>query len=82
MRSEIIDIPTPNDEVEPTVQNTESLYRETEKPDSTETRQDAFGDEANAQIKYKVLKWWYVPVLKQFVSRLLIHPITSGKEVY
>lgn len=24
-----------------------------------EPRQDAFGDEEHAQVKYKVLKWWY-----------------------
>lgn len=27
-------------------------------------RQDAFGDEEFAEVKYKVLKWWYVlPVI-------------------
>ncbi|KAJ5490532.1 Amino acid transporter transmembrane [Penicillium expansum] len=57
MRSEIIDIPTPN-EAQPTIQDAESLHREIEKPDFTEQRQDAFGDESNAEIKYKVLKWW------------------------
>lgn len=59
MRSEIIDIPTPN-EAQPTIQDAESLHREIEKPEFTEQRQDAFGDESNAEIKYKVLKWWYV----------------------
>lgn len=78
MRSEIIDIPTPNDEVEPTVQNAESLYRETEKPDLAETRQDAFGDESNAEIKYKVLKWWYVTSLKQFVFRHSLNTFRQG----
>lgn len=24
-------------------------------------QQDAFGDEEFAEVKYKVLKWWYVP---------------------
>lgn len=24
-------------------------------------RDDAFGDEHDAEIKYKVLKWWYAP---------------------
>lgn len=32
------------------------------KPDPTPQRQDAFGDEENAEVKYKVLKWWYVIV--------------------
>ncbi|KAJ5957812.1 Amino acid transporter transmembrane [Penicillium viridicatum] len=57
MRSEIIDLPSLI-ETEPTVQDTESLHGELEKPDLIEQRQDAFGDEANAEIKYKVLKWW------------------------
>lgn len=25
------------------------------------TVQDAFGNEETAEVKYKVLKWWYVP---------------------
>lgn len=59
MRSEIIDLPSPI-ETEPTVQDAESLHGELEKPDLIEHRQDAFGDETNAEIKYKILKWWYV----------------------
>ncbi|KAJ5859819.1 hypothetical protein N7534_005096 [Penicillium rubens] len=55
MRSEIVDIPSPV-ENEPT-QDTESQHGEIEKPGLPE-RQDAFGDETNAEIKYKVLKWW------------------------
>lgn len=27
------------------------------------SRQDAFGDEEFAEVKYKVLKWWYVCAL-------------------
>lgn len=60
MRSEIVDLPTPNADVEPAVGDTESLHGELEKPAHTEERQDAFGNEENAEIKYKVLKWWYV----------------------
>lgn len=60
MRPEIVDLPPSNPEVEPAAQNTESLYGEIEKQEHTEQRQDAFGDEENAEIKYKVLKWWYV----------------------
>ncbi|CAG7963107.1 unnamed protein product [Penicillium nalgiovense] len=55
MRSEIIDIPSPV-ENEP-IQDAESQHGEIEKPGLPE-RQDAFGDETNAEIKYKVLKWW------------------------
>lgn len=33
---------------------------EVEKPDLTPPRQDAFGDEEHAEVKYKVLTWWYV----------------------
>ncbi|CAG7967778.1 unnamed protein product [Penicillium salamii] len=58
MRPEIVDLPPSNPEVEPAAQNTESLYGEIEKQEHTEQRQDAFGDEENAEIKYKVLKWW------------------------
>jgi hypothetical protein len=28
--------------------------------DIPQYRQDAFGDEEFAEVKYKVLKWWYV----------------------
>jgi len=28
--------------------------------DVPQYRQDAFGDEEFAEVKYKVLKWWYV----------------------
>ena len=70
MRSEIIDIPSPV-ENEP-LQDAESQHGETEKPVLTE-RQDAFGDETNAEIKYKVLKWWYVmPTLTSISLVLLI----------
>ena len=27
-----------------------------------QNRQDAFGDEEFAEVKYKVLKWWYVSI--------------------
>jgi hypothetical protein len=63
MRSEIVDIPTPDSEVEPAIQDADSLHEETEKHEHKEQRQDAFGDEADAEIKYKVLKWWYVTTL-------------------
>lgn len=33
---------------------------ELEKADPAPLRQDAFGDEEHAEVKYKVLKWWYV----------------------
>lgn len=78
MRSEIIDIPSPI-ETGPTIQDAESLHGELEKPDLTEQRQDAFGDEANAEIKYKVLKSWYVTNYQQFLSHLLM---VLGKEAF
>ncbi|KAJ5458983.1 hypothetical protein N7530_010927 [Penicillium desertorum] len=55
MRSEIIDIPSPVENGP--IQDAESQHGEIEKPGLPE-RQDAFGDETNAEIKYKVLKWW------------------------
>lgn len=30
-----------------------------QKAESMPYRQDAFGDESHAEVKYKVLKWWY-----------------------
>lgn len=36
----------------------EASALDVEKPDPTPQRQDAFGDEENAEVKYKVLKWW------------------------
>jgi hypothetical protein len=38
-----------------------------QKPDHVpQYRQDAFGDEENAEVKYKVLKWWYVCLASVF----------------
>lgn len=31
---------------------------EDKKIEPTPTRQDVFGDETHAEVKYKVLKWW------------------------
>lgn len=31
--------------------------------DTLMTREDAFGDEEFAEVKYKVLKWWFVLIL-------------------
>ena len=33
------------------------------KDDPMPQRQDAFGDEEFAEVKYKVLKWWYVTLI-------------------
>jgi hypothetical protein len=78
MRSEIIDIPSPVENE--SIQDAESQHGEIEKPGLPE-RQDAFGDETNAEIKYKVLKWWYViPILIPPFPILLIW--SPGKEVF
>lgn len=37
------------------------------------TAQDAFGNEETAEVKYKVLEWWYV--------RLVPHPDSCGENV-
>lgn len=33
--------------------------------DVPKVRQDAFGDEEFAEVKYKVLKWWYVYIARK-----------------
>lgn len=41
--------------------NPADLYTDPEKlVDVPKVRQDAFGDEEFAEVKYKTLKWWYV----------------------
>lgn len=41
--------------------NAADLYTDPEKlVDVPKVRQDAFGDEEFAEVKYKTLKWWYV----------------------
>jgi len=32
------------------------------------TAQDAFGNEEEAEVKYKVLSWWYVPCRPREIS--------------
>lgn len=56
MRPQIIDIEPTNVEPEQELHDVDALG--IDKPDLTPQRQDAFGDEENAEIKYKVLKWW------------------------
>lgn len=58
MRSQIIDITPTHDE--PAQAYSDYKLGEVEKPDPTPPRQDAFGDEQHAEVKYKVLTWWYV----------------------
>ena len=40
---------------------TEDTYAgiDVQKAETTPYRQDAFGDEEHAEVKYKILKWWY-----------------------
>lgn len=61
MRPQIIDIEPTNAGTDPGWANTDATDVE-EKPDPTPQRQDAFGNEEFAEVKYKVLKWWYVLV--------------------
>lgn len=56
-RPQIVDIEPTATESEHALPDTE--VGEIEKPDLTPQRQDAFGDEEFAEVKYKVLKWWY-----------------------
>lgn len=36
----------------------DAIHADEKKIEPTPTRQDAFGDETHAEVKYKVLKWW------------------------
>ncbi|KAJ5747663.1 uncharacterized protein N7511_009359 [Penicillium nucicola] len=58
MRSQIVDIVPTSPDHGLDIHETEELSGEVEKPDLTPRRQDAFGDEENAEIKYKTLEWW------------------------
>lgn len=40
--------------------DTESGYDEKKLDDSTPRYVDAFGDESNAEVKYKTMEWWLV----------------------
>lgn len=56
--SQIVDIRPANPEIHHDTPTHDE--DEMEKPDLTPPRQDAFGDEETAEVKYKILKWWYV----------------------
>ncbi|KAJ5149890.1 Amino acid transporter transmembrane [Penicillium atrosanguineum] len=56
MRPQIIDIEPTHAGPEQNLHHVDAL--DIEKPDLRTQREDAFGDEENAEIKYKVLKWW------------------------
>ncbi|KAJ5673776.1 hypothetical protein N7462_009215 [Penicillium macrosclerotiorum] len=55
MRPQIIDITQPSQGTPELGAGSEGIQ---EKPDLVPERQDAFGDEEHAEVKYKVLKWW------------------------
>lgn len=58
MTSQIVDI-RPAQPAEQAIEKPEDAQDIEEKPDpSPSQRQDAFGDEEHAEVKYKVLKWW------------------------
>jgi hypothetical protein len=59
MRSQIVDI-TPTTQAESVQRHADGSLGEVEKPDPTPPRQDAFGDEEHAEVKYNVLTWRYV----------------------
>ncbi|KAJ5754475.1 Amino acid transporter transmembrane [Penicillium manginii] len=56
-RPQIVDIEPTNVDTNQEWANTDAIDAE-KKLDTTPQRQDAFGDEENAEVKYKVLKWW------------------------
>jgi hypothetical protein len=78
MRSQIVDVPPTSPDPDLDIHEADDIPREIEKPDLTPHRQDAFGDEEHAEIKYKVLEWWYVESILCFYLSLMI----PGKEVY
>ena len=51
----------PPDAVEPKARDEKDDDLEDLKAVGNTPEVDAFGDEANAEVKYKTLKWWYVP---------------------
>lgn len=69
-RSQIVDVDSPT--AAPAQGGHEADIEELEKPDLGPQRQDAFGDEENAEIKYKVLKWWYVSQLTPVTAIIAI----------
>lgn len=39
---------------------------------------DAFGDEQDAEVKYKVLNWWYVSTPSRPLTRTMLNGLTTG----
>jgi hypothetical protein len=79
MRSQIVDVEPTHPGPGLDIHEADEIPGEIEKPDLTPQRQDAFGDEENAEIKYKTLKWWYVLMILCLFSFLTTFP---GREVY
>lgn len=47
------------------------------------TVQDAFGNEETAEVKYKVLKWWYVSyILPTILVAMILSTDPTGNVVY
>ncbi|KAF7180888.1 hypothetical protein CNMCM7691_000017 [Aspergillus felis] len=66
--TQIVDVPPVSDPENPQEKSIASrdasLMEDEKKYDATPTyRQDAFGDESNAEVKYKVMKWWQCGLL-------------------
>jgi hypothetical protein len=78
MRSQIVDVPPTSPDPDLDIHEADDIPWEIEKPDLTPHRQYAFGDEEHAEIKYKVLEWWYIVSVLCFCSSLTV----PGKEVY
>ncbi|PKX91021.1 neutral amino acid permease [Aspergillus novofumigatus IBT 16806] len=66
--TQIVDVPPVSDPENPQensiASRDASLAEDEKKYDATPTyKQDAFGDESNAEVKYKVMKWWQCGLL-------------------
>lgn len=62
--NQVVDVPPVSDPENPQekgiASGDASIAEDEKKYDATPAyRQDAFGDESNAEVKYKVMKWWY-----------------------
>lgn len=67
MRSQIIDVPTVRNQHPEVEERPESPPIQADEIDETKkgpdpSNEDAFGNEEFAEVKYKVLKWWYVAI--------------------
>lgn len=59
-----------------------TLPDDIQKAETTPYRQDVFGDEEHAEVKYKTLKWWYVHSHFQAGYNLLIVFLCTGNAAF